>query len=206
MASLSATAWICWAAGDSGESRTIGVPASPPLRKVGSSGTEASSGTSWPKMTPRRSATICPPPVPKTSMVEPSGITMAPMFSITPATRWRVCWEMEPARSATSAAAACGVVTMSSSALGMSWATDRATSPVPGGRSKSSTSRSPQKTSARNCCSARWSMGPRQTTGALPSTNCPMEMCLMPWEIGGSSISSSSTVGPSVQPSRLGTE
>ena len=107
---------------------------------------------------------------------------------------------------ATSAAAACGVVTISSSALGMSWATDRAISPVPGGRSSRRTSRSPQKTSAKNCCNARWSIGPRQTTGALPSTNCPMEMCLMPWEIGGKSISSSRTVGPSVQPSRLGTE
>ena len=49
-------------------------------------------------------------------------------------------------------------------------------SPVPGGRSSSSTSRSPQNTSPRNCCSARCSIGPRHTTGWLPGTNMPIEM------------------------------
>ena len=40
-----------------------------------------------------------------------------------------------PARSATSAAASCGVVTTRISALGTSWASEMAMSPVPGGRS-----------------------------------------------------------------------
>ena len=45
---------------------------------------------------------------------------------------------------ATSAAAICGVVTTRSSADGSRWATEMAMSPVPGGRSSSRTSRSPQ--------------------------------------------------------------
>ena len=58
-------------------------------------------------------------------------------------------------------------------------------SPVPGGRSSSSTSRSPQYTSARNCCSARCSIGPRHTTGALPGVNMPIEMTFTPCADGG---------------------
>ncbi len=60
-----------------------------------------------------------------------------------------------------------------------------AISPVPGGRSSSSTSRSPQNTSARNCCSARCSIGPRQTTGVLPLVNMPMEMTFTSCADGG---------------------
>ena len=51
---------------------------------------------------------------------------------MTPTIRWWVCSAMAPARSATSAAAACGVVTTRISALGISWATEMAMSPVPG--------------------------------------------------------------------------
>ena len=40
------------------------------------------------------------------------------MFSTTPAIRWWVCSAIEPARSATSCAASCGVVTTRISALG----------------------------------------------------------------------------------------
>ncbi len=78
-------------------------------------------------------------------------------------------------------------------------------SPVPGGRSSSSTSRSPQKTSARNCCSVRCSIGPRHTTGALPGLNMPIEMTFTPCACGGM-IMSSTLVGRSVVPSILGTE
>ena len=59
------------------------------------------------------------------------------MFSITPVMRCRVWVTMAPARSATSAAASCGVVTTSSSAFGSSCASEIAMSPVPGGRSSS---------------------------------------------------------------------
>ena len=56
------------------------------------------------------------------------------MFSMTPATVCPVWVAMAPARSATSAAAACGVVTTRISALGSSCATEMAMSPVPGGQ------------------------------------------------------------------------
>ena len=66
------------------------------------------------------SATAAPPPAPKTSIREPSGISSQDMFSMTPTTRWWVCSAIAPARSATSAAAACGVVTTRISAFGSS--------------------------------------------------------------------------------------
>ena len=127
------------------------------------------------------------------------------MFSTTPTSRWWVCSAIAPARSATSAAACCGVVTTRISAFGMSWATEMAMSPVPGGRSSSSTSRSPQNTSPRNCCSARCSIGPRHTTGWLPGTNMPIEMTFTSCASGGR-IMSSTWVGRSVTPSIRGTE
>ena len=66
------------------------------------------------------------------------------MFSTTPSTRWFIIEAMVPARSATSAAALCGVVTTSTSAFGSFCPREIATSPVPGGRSSSRKSRSPQ--------------------------------------------------------------
>ena len=66
------------------------------------------------------------------------------MFSTTPITRWFIIEAMVPARSATSAAALCGVVTTITSAFGSFWPSEIATSPVPGGRSSSRKSRSPQ--------------------------------------------------------------
>ena len=78
-------------------------------------------------------------------------------------------------------------------------------SPVPGGRSSSSTSRSPQYTSARNCCSARCSIGPRQTTASLPGVNIPIEITFTPCACGGM-IMFSTWVGRSAVPSMRGTE
>ncbi len=49
-----------------------------------------------------------------------------------------------PARSATFRAASCGVVTTTMEAPGMNDASEMLTSPVPGGRSHSRKSRSPQ--------------------------------------------------------------
>ena len=135
----------------------------------------------------------------------PSGSSSQLMFSTTPTICWWVCRAIEPARSATSRAASCGVVTTSSSADGTSWATEIAMSPVPGGRSISSTSRSPQNTSARNCCSARCSIGPRQTTAVLPGVNMPIEMTFTSCATGGMIICST-WVGLPVTPSMRGTE
>jgi hypothetical protein len=108
------------AAGDSGSASTIGVPPSPHSRSRVSSGTWPSSGTGAPSAVDSESATAWPPPDPNTSMRVPSGSSIHDMFSTTPASRCRVCSAIDPARSATSAAAVCGVVTTSSSAFGTS--------------------------------------------------------------------------------------
>ncbi len=76
-------------------------------------------------------------------------------------------------------------------------------SPVPGGRSSSSTSRSPQNTSARNCCNARCSIGPRHTTGWPAGTNMPIETTLTSCARGGSSMSST-RVGRPAHPEHAG--
>src|SRR5271163_4884287 len=80
-----------------------------------------------------------------------------------------------------------------------------AMSPVPGGRSSRSMSRSPQYTSARNCCNARCSIGPRHTTGVLPSVNWAIEMTFTSWAKGGRIIDST-WVGRSVVPIIRGME
>ena len=107
------------AAGESGSASTIGAPASPPSRSRVSSGIWPSSGTGAPSAVDSESATAWPPPEPNTSMRVPSGSSIHDMFSTTPTRRWRVCSAIAPARSATSAAACCGVVTTSSSAFGI---------------------------------------------------------------------------------------
>src|SRR5581483_8657875 len=131
----SAIATIVCATADSGCAATIGSPASPCSRSSGSSGTSPRSGT------PSSSASASPPPEPNTSPV---------MFSTTPRMRRFVERAILPAREATSWASFCGVVTTTTSARGRSCASEIETSPVPGGMSTTSTSRSPQCTSERN--------------------------------------------------------
>ena len=121
---------------------------------------------------------VSPPPAPKTSRVEPSGMTMADMFSTTPVTFCSVCSARVPERCATLTAACCGVETTTTPERGSSWPTEMAMSPVPGGRSRSRWSRSPKWTSVRNCSTARCSMGPRHATGWAGSTNMPIEITL----------------------------
>ena len=183
----------------------MGMPASPPSRKATSSGIWPSSSTGEFTVWLSRLARMSPPPEPNNSMVLPSGSVKNDMFSMTPATFCPVCTAMAPARSATSAAAACGVVTTRISALGRSCATEIATSPVPGGRSRSRISKSPKYTSPRNCSRARCNMGPRQATGWLPATNMPMEMTFTLCATGGRIISST-RVGDCVMPISPGTE
>jgi len=66
-------------------------------------------------------------------------------------------------------------------------------------------SRSPQKTSPRNCWTARWSIGPRQITGVPGAVNMPIEMTFTPCATGGTIMSSSFTGGV-VTPSMRGIE
>ena len=140
------------AAGSCGWLSTSGLPLSPPSRSFTSNGIWPSSGTFVPSAEVSCSATSDPPPNPKRSIGSPQcGHGKLLMFSMTPATFWWVCSARVPARTATSAAAACGVVTTTISAFGSNCAVEIAMSPVPGGRSRSRTSRSPHQTSARNC-------------------------------------------------------
>ena len=53
-------------------------------------------------------------------------------------------------------------------------------SPVPGGRSRTSTSRPPQSTSCSSCCKAFITIRPRHTTGAFSSTKKPIDIALTP--------------------------
>jgi hypothetical protein len=82
-------------------------------------------------------------------------------------------------------AASCGVVTTSICAPGRNCAIEIETSPVPGGRSASRKSSSPQYTSPRNCWTALCSIGPRQMTGVSSSTTNPIEMSFTPWDCTG---------------------
>jgi hypothetical protein len=116
------------------------------------------------------------------------------MFSMTPVTFMPVCSVAFPARSATFCAACCGVVTTSMSALGSICASEIAMSPVPGGRSHSRKSSSPQYTSPRNCWSARCSIGPRQITErSWSGMKNPIEMTLQPWACSGMTMPSNDT-------------
>jgi hypothetical protein len=129
------------------------------------------------------------------------------MFSTIPATRWCIIDAIVPARSATSAAACCGVVTTTTSEFTRCWPSEIAMSPVPGGRSRSRTSRSPQYTSLSFCTSARSSMGPRQaTTWSRRGLSMPTLMTCSPCT-GTGMIMSSTWVGRwSATPSMAGTE
>ena len=67
-------------------------------------------------------------------------------------------------------ATSCGVVTMTAPVtFGASWMIERASSPVPGGRSTTRKSSGPQSTSDRNWEIALIFIGPRQMTGVLVS-------------------------------------
>lgn len=93
---------------------------------------------------PSSSASSRPPPAPKSAVRSPQPAqASALMFSTTPAIGMRMSLAMRPAREATVCAEGCGVVTASRAACGTSSSRDSVTSPVPGGRSSSSTSSSP---------------------------------------------------------------
>ena len=80
-----------------------------------------------------------------------------------------------------------------------------ATSPVPGGRSITRKSSSPQATSFMNCWSAPWSIGPRQMTAAFGSSSRkPMLISLTPKRASGSIVLPSSDTGRPATPSIVG--
>ena len=148
----------------------------------------------------------CPPPDPKISWREPSGSSSHDMFSMTPTMRWWVCRAMDPARSATSAAACCGVVTTRISALGDELG-DRDGDVARARRAgRAAGRRGRPRRRRRGTAAARGAAsGPRHTTGWLPGTNMPIEMTFTSWLTGGR-IMSSTWVGRCWTPSIRGTE
>ena len=114
---------------------------------------------------------------------------------------------MSAPRLATVCAAGCGVVTIRNLAWGRSWARVIETSPVPGGRSSSRYSSSPQATSSRNCWIALCSIGPRQTTAEFSSTKKPIDITLTPPAASsGRILRSPLTSGLRLTPSMRGIE
>ena len=78
-------------------------------------------------------------------------------------------------------------------------------SPVPGGRSITSTSSAPQSHCSTIWTSAEEAIGPRQTMALFGSVIMPIDSALMPWRLSGCSLSFS-TRARSVMPSSVGTE
>ena len=72
------------------------------------------------------------------------------------------------------------VVSITGPASGTVWAMVNWASPVPGGMSTTSTSRSPQATSRNICCRADTTIGPRQIIGVSSSTRKPIDITLTP--------------------------
>src|SRR5581483_15807 len=174
--SARAAAMIALAARPASSRNTSGLPSSAAARNDSSSGTLASNGT-------RNSAASCaPPPEPKIAILgPPCGGVNAAMFSITPATSSPNCAARSAERTATVCAAGCGVVMSRKRASGRSSARVIETSPVPGGRSTNRKSSSPHSTSATNCRSALWSIGPRHTIARLRGgRKNPIEITTMP--------------------------
>ena len=80
------------------------------------------------------------------------------------------------------------------------WLRVSCTSPVPGGRSTMSASSSPQATWPISCCSAPWSIGPRQITASPSLSMRPIDMSVTPWAWSGMIVLPSGDFGRSLTP------
>ena len=126
------------------------------------------------------------------------------MFSTMPRIGISTRLNMETPRRASMRARSCGVETITAPASGVACAMVSCASPVPGGMSTTSTSRSPQATSRSIWVMADMTMGPRQIMAASSSTRKPMDMTLRPWAAMGSSTRFSRSRGLPLIPSSLG--
>ena len=127
------------------------------------------------------------------------------MFSATPRMGTPTLANIAAPRSATETAAVCGVVTMIAPLRAIDWAMESWASPVPGGRSMSRTSSSPQRTFVANCEMVFMIIGPRQTTGASASMRRPIDMTFTPKFSRGMRVSPSRR-GRALTPIIRGTE
>ena len=143
-----------------------------------------SSGTAPRNGTPSRCASASAPPWPKMSERSPHlGQMNVLMFSTMPSTGTPTLRNMARPLRASISARSCGVETITAPDSGTCCAMVSCTSPVPGGMSMMSTSRSPsspQATSRSICLSAPTTIGPRQMTGVSSSTMKPIDMTFRP--------------------------
>ena len=117
-----------------------------------------------------------------------------------PSTGTLVLLNRSTARRASISDRSCGVETITAPAGRERWISDSCTSPVPGGRSTSSSSQSPQSASIR-LASAPVAIGPRQASAWPGETSWPSDRNLMPCASTGISLSSSA-VGLAWLPSK----
>ncbi len=123
------------------------------------------------------------------------------MFSMMPSTGTSVLRNMLRPLRASISARSCGVETMMAPDSGTCCAIVSCTSPVPGGMSITSTSRSSHSTSRSICVSAETTIGPRQMIGVPSSTMKPIDMTLRPKpSIGRSRFEPSTTCGRPGEP------
>ena len=128
----------------------------------------------------------------------PSGSSSHDMFSTTPTIRWWVCSAIAPARSATSAAASCGVVTTRISAFGHAAGPPRSRCRRCPAAGRAAARRGRPSTRRRGTAAARGAASARATPPAvLPGVNMPIEMTFTPCADGGM-IMFSTWVGRSV--------
>ena len=127
------------------------------------------------------------------------------MFSINPSTFTPTSPNMATARRASISARSCGVETITAPSGFSFWASVSCTSPVPGGRSITSTSSTPQSHCSTICTSAELAIGPRQTIAFFGSVIMPIDSALMPCASAGCSRLPSSRARPSM-PRMVGTD
>ena len=101
-------------------------------------------------------------------------------------------------------AMSCGVVTITAPATGIFCAMVSWMSPVPGGRSTTSTSRSPQRVCSSSWVSDEVAIGPRQIIGVSWSTSRPIDIASIPCARIGSMVLPSGLSGRPDRPSIIG--
>ena len=126
------------------------------------------------------------------------------MFSMMPSTGTLVLLNRSTARRASISDRSCGVDTITAPAGRERWISDSCTSPVPGGRSTTSNSVSPQSASIR-LASAPVAIGPRQASAWPGETSWPSDRNRMPCASTGNQLVVLA-VGLVVLPSSVGCE
>ena len=175
---------------------TIGAPASPPAMMSRTSGNRPSSGS------PNSSAIRAPPSRLKMWDSRPHARqTWKLMFSTTPRTGASTSSNILMPRRTSSSATSCGVVTITPPDSGTFCTTVNCASPVPGGRSTTSTSNSPHSTLVTNSVNSLSIIGPRQITAWPSGTRNPIDMTRRSYLVTGIRRLSSVLLGLSVIPS-----